>query len=633
MHATTRLFCLTLLAATVALPAWRMLGPFGGSVQGVRLAPSQPATIVVYTRDAQVFASHDRGVRWAPVSFPAEYHGVMHAFAIDPQNPRLWLAGVEDETGRASGVYRTTDAGEHWEQVAVLKGEAVWSLAMSAAHPGLAIAGTAKGVYRSSDSGSSWTRISAESYTDLRPVVSLAIDPRNADRIFAGTTHLPWRTSDGGKTWQSIHSGMLDDSDVFSVVIHPGNSATVYASACSGAYRSASGGTRWVRLATPKGTFRTYVVAVDPAAPTTVYAGTSGGLLRSENEGRTWEKISPHAVYAVDFEPGETGRIYFASTTGGILASDDRGKRLHELNAGFGNRQWIALVQAKSDLFAVSNESGSAGLYKSSDLGKTWSRLNSAALAATRLLAATPAGVLYAATPKQVLKSADGGQSWTPVGSLFSTSNVDALAISNDAKASLIVAAGERLLRLGAANQWQPLKASYTGRVRAISAADGILTVTTRSGVVSSKDSGATWEQCRNPATDVEWYDAARTPQGELLGATSHGLFRSADCADWSLVRSGLDASTVSTIYSDRVAGILYAGQGGVLYRSADGGATWTPIGGGSRSMPTRLALLPDHQDRIFGLFSRRGVAEWLLTSEPPASSASDKPSDKPGAQ
>ncbi|HYI97298.1 MAG TPA: hypothetical protein VEX68_27415 [Bryobacteraceae bacterium] len=617
MLATTRLVCLMLAGTTAMTPAWQMLGPFGGSAQGVRVAPSQPATVVVYTRDAQLFVSHDRGEKWIPRPFPVEYQTVMHAFVIDPENPSRWLAGVEDESGGASGIYGSNDAGDTWTRTPSMAGKAVWSLAVSPAHRGLVIAGTADGVYRSTDHGDSWERISPEQYGDLRPVVSLAIDSRSADTIFAGTTHLPWRTTDGGKTWHSIHTGMLDDSDVFSVVINPGIPGSVYASACSGAYRSVNGGTRWARLPTPKGTFRTYVVAVDPTVPTTVYAGTSGGLLRSENEGRTWLKISGHAVYAIDFEPARAGRVYFASTTGGILTTDDHGKNLRELSKGFGNRQWVALVGTKSSLFAAAVENHGAELYKSPDLGRTWSKVTTAGIGDVRFLAASNENdTLYAATRKQVLKSEDEGGSWTPIGSAFSAATIDALTVGE--ADTILVAAGDRLYRSQGKKGWTALDARYSGRVRAAGASGSIIAVVARSGLAFSKDGGASWEPCRSPNAGIEWYDVAWTGQGHLLAATSHGMFGSPDCAEWSPVRGGLDASTVSTVFIDRTGNVLLAVQRGEVYRSNDSGATWTASGdtSGTRSMPSRLIRMPDSKDRIFGLFARRGVADLPLGRE-----------------
>jgi len=116
-------------------------------------------------------------------------------------------------------------------------------------------AGADSGVYLTRDGGTSWKLISPPGDPELRPVVSLAFDPGDSKIIYAGTTHLPWRTSDGGATWQSIHTGMIDDSDVFSIQVDPHRPERVLASACSGAYASSDAAHHWKRFNTPTGAF------------------------------------------------------------------------------------------------------------------------------------------------------------------------------------------------------------------------------------------------------------------------------------------------------------------------------------------------------------------------------------------
>jgi photosystem II stability/assembly factor-like uncharacterized protein len=109
----------------------------------------------------------------------------------------------------------------------------------------------------------------------------------------------------------------------------------------------------------------------------------------------------------------------------------------------------------------------------------------------------------------------------------------------------------------------------------------------------------------------------------------------SPDCVSWSTVRKGLDASTVTAIYVDRPNELLLASQRGLVYRSADGGATWKAVTehGGNTSMPTRLLLLPGARDRIFALFARGGVAEWPLRPEVRDAADGGQPSGTSGKQ
>jgi hypothetical protein len=57
--------------------------------------------------------------------------------------------------------------------------------------------------------------VAAHLSRELQPVVSIATDSKDSTIIYAGTPHLPWKTVDDGEHWTSIHTGMVDDSDVF----------------------------------------------------------------------------------------------------------------------------------------------------------------------------------------------------------------------------------------------------------------------------------------------------------------------------------------------------------------------------------------------------------------------------------
>ena len=202
-----------------AAAAWKATGPFGGDAAIVRVLPSAPNHVLAAARNGLMFSSANGGASWTGVSFPGQFSGVLHALEVNPIAAGTWYAGIEGERSFTSGIYKTTDSGRSWKVLEGLKGKAVWSLALMPSDPDTLAAGTADGVYLSPDSGTSWRLISPPGNEELRPVVSLAFHPLNRSILYAGTTHLPWKTVDGGATWQSIHTGMIDDSDVFSIVV------------------------------------------------------------------------------------------------------------------------------------------------------------------------------------------------------------------------------------------------------------------------------------------------------------------------------------------------------------------------------------------------------------------------------
>ena len=352
-------------AALLALPlnaSWQGTGPFGGDAEFIRVSPAKPGLLVVATRNAMLYESRNGGASWDYLYFPRRLNGVVHTLQLNPREPDTWYLGLEDTTLPAkSGLYRTTDGGESWTLLDGLAGKPVWSLTLWSADPHRMAAGTADGVYLSNDGGDSWRRISPEDDKELRPVVSLAFDPGDSKVLYAGTTHLPWRTLDGGVTWESIHEGMLDDSDVFSITVDANRPTVVLASACSGVYRSMSSGKAWSRLPTPMGAFRVYLVTMDPRRADVIFAATSSGLLRSADRGATFKKVTTSVVRSVAFDPADADRVYAAALTAGILISTDGGASFHEASSGFADHNLTSLTGTGNVLYASSVYEGEGG--------------------------------------------------------------------------------------------------------------------------------------------------------------------------------------------------------------------------------------------------------------------------------
>ncbi len=623
-----RLLVPTLLAIS-AHAQWHAIGPFGGAAEVVRADPNHAGTVLAATRDGLLYRSTDSGASWTHLAFPAELSGTLHVLEIDRRRPGVWYVGIESDIAWNSGLYRTVDGGASWTLLPGLKGKAVWSLAIWEINPQVMAAGAADGIFLSRDDGESWRRISPQENAELRPVVALAFDPVHSEVLYAGTTHLPWRTIDGGATWQSIHDGMLDDSDVFSISVNPSRPPIVYASACSGAYRSITAGRQWTRLATPVSAFRTYLVTLDPRHPDTVFAATSAGLLKSSNAGAAFHKVSGASVKSIAFDPSRPGWMYFASATAGLMVSTDGGETLRESNRGFANRTVTGISGAGGLLYvSTAYDTGAGGLYVSSDLGAHLLPAGGAGLTGHQNLLLTAAmpgrpQVVFAAAYQGLWKSSDSGRSWAEVAAPANAS-VTALATVERKAAgkpdSLLAGTSSGLfLSLDDGATWTQAIARETAtatHVRLLQASpDSGVAAVTDSGAFASFDAGRTFAACGTPAPGIQWYSVAVRNAGAptVLAASSHGLFRSTDgCRTWSLMATGgLDAGTVSAVIAHpQNAAEFFAVQGGVVWRSIDGGLVWRPLNDTGRdgSYPAALLILPAAPDRLFAWFPRRGV-------------------------
>ena len=605
----------------VAYGDWQTTGPYGGDAELVRVVPKVRGFVLAGAHNGLLFSSSNGGASWTNIPFEGQLTGTLHALEVDPRATGTWYAGMEGDHEWTSGVYKTTDGGQTWNLLPGMRNKAVWSLALFPGKPDVIAAGSGDGIYRSLDGGASWTLISAPGNPEFRPVVSLAFDPANSDVLYAGTTHLPWRTTNGGASWELIHTGMIDDSDVFSIQVDSKRPESVFASACSGLYESSDSASHWKQLPTPKGAFRTWFVALDPRRSGVVFAGTTAGLLRSDDGGKIFRVVSTEAIRSMAFDPIVAERIFFASTTAGLMVSTDSGRTVHASNTGFTNRSFTALTGAHGVIYASSVfEPGTGGVYRTDNYGLRWQSTGAdraeQEIRAIRVDPEQP-GTLFAAGYHGLLKSKDSGKTWTSMPSPPITGAVTALAVlPHD---TVIAGTAQGVFVSNAGGPWQTVTSVPGGGISSLEmSGDRVIAALGKEGSSFSADGGVTWRSCGEPAPATIWYGLALdTAAGGLthtaLAATSAGLFRSTDdCQSWSRVTQGLQAATVSVVlfHPTRTAE-AFATQDGRVLRSMDDGRTWESIGDESadKIWPAALMVLPEVPDRLYALFPRRGVS------------------------
>lgn len=578
--------------------------------------------------------------------FPRGTPGVFNSVLIHPGDFGHFYAGLDAGDSPDSGVWESTDGGEHWSLMAGTRGSRIDSLAMSPANPGVIAAGTSKGVFLSADAGATWNRISAETDVEMQEITALAFDPIDTRTIYAGTPHLPWKTTDGGATWKSISTGLIDDSDIFSIRVDPNRPQLIFASACSGIYRSDSAGASWVKIHGIPGTHRrTHIIAEDPRNSDTIFAGTTLGLFKSPDGGKTWRHLSSEQVNWMVFDPGDPRKLYLATEYAGILKSADSGETFRSVNAGFSNHRLSQITSDGKRLYASSTYEGLfGGVFVSSDGGLEWTlRANEEALLGRNLhsLTASPNGVIFGASEDGILKSADAGKTWSPLpaprlvgrsGQPLASAGrprIHALrAVSLDpdkGKVTLLAGTDSGLFRssnLG--TTWEQVKAAgLTGiPVQAVyTPLNGVsrLAVRTGSGLFISVDAGRTWQPAMLPDNSYYLYDLA-LPAGRevaILAATSRGLLRSTDeGAHWQLVTDGLPAATVdSVLFNTEQKQEAFLVQYGTVYRTVNGGESWQSLSNdGLRDSAIRtLWFAPDLPRRIFALTAARGALVFDL--------------------
>ena len=635
-----------LILAVPGVAAWRLSGPFGGSARALAIDPQNRNLLLAGSRDSLLFRSDDAAASWRLLPFPGA-PGTFNALMIHPKETGHFYAGLDAGDSPDSGVWESKDGGQTWQPQAGLRGARIESLAMWPGDPHVLAAGTAKGVFLSADGGATWQRISRENDNEMQDITALAFDPKDSQIIYAGTPHLPWKTVDAGHTWRSIHDGLIDDSDIFSIRVNPLRPELLFASACSGIYRSDSGGDSWIKLQGIPGTHRrTHIISEDPAAPDVIYAGTTLGLFKSPDTGKTWRHLTAEQVNWMVFDPTEPRTLYLATEYAGILKSNNSGETFLPVNSGFSNHSLSQITGAGPNLFASSGYEGRfGGVFASIDGGLNWTlRANEEALAGRNLnsLAVSPTrtNLLFAASEDGVIKSADGGKTWTrllaqpravarpgaqPVGRL----RVNALRAVDSGKLALLLAGTESGLFLSSNSgaTWQQVKTPGIAGVPVVAIyappqGDSRLAVATRSGLFVSEDPGLDWHTAFLPDDSYYLYDLALPVDraAPILAATSRGALQSVDSGrSWTLVTNGVPASTVESIRfhpEQKLEAFLI--QYGKVYQTLDGGTSWTlfPSDGLEYSSVRRLWFAPGLPGRMIALSAARGALVFDLPQQ-----------------
>jgi len=303
---------------------WRLLGPFrGGKATSAAGVPGNPAVYYFGTAGSGVWKTVDGGQVWICVSDSVRLTGI-GAVAVAPSRPDTVYAGASG-FGPPAGLYRSTDAGGHWDLVA-LEGHGVASIAIDPRNPDVVMAAAADtGVLRTSDGGKTWKSVLPDSKAGG---VWLAFDPDDARNVYAGTRAILaggrggfgggggggagrgappvttpatdsqiFRSTDEGLTWTKTSPDGLPGGNfgTISLAVAPGTKGQrVYDYVAQGIFRSDDGGAHWSRATDdPRliGGGQFHDILVNPRDPNVLFA-TQTSLYRSTDAGKTWDSFT-----------------------------------------------------------------------------------------------------------------------------------------------------------------------------------------------------------------------------------------------------------------------------------------------------------------------------------------------------
>src|SRR5829696_8826647 len=408
--------------------SWEATGPLGGDVRALVIDPQDARRLYFGTIDGQMYTSADGGDNWSRVAGFNRPGLLIDQLIVDPRDSNVIYVAAHRHK-ESGGFFKTTDGGRTWREAEQLKGDGIHALTQSPKNPDLLFAGTNRGVWRSSDAGDRWEQLNTSATPGLINIESLAVDPRDSNVIYAGTWYLPYKTTDGGRTWNISKTGIIDDSDIFAIEIDDRNPNHVIASACSGIYETKNAGANWRKVqGIPSQSRRTRAILQHPSVPGVVYAGTTEGFWRSDKGGDpdSWMVTTSRQleINSIAVHPSRPDMIFIGTNNYGVMVSNDGGKSFTPTNGGFSGRFANAILadrETPNRVYAstINTATGGGFFFVSNDNGESWkpsmrsmpSRLITYAI----LQDARDANVIYLGTNLGVYRSTDRGTSWAPV--------------------------------------------------------------------------------------------------------------------------------------------------------------------------------------------------------------------------
>ncbi|HEY6928928.1 MAG TPA: YCF48-related protein [Thermoanaerobaculia bacterium] len=300
-----------------------------------------------------------------------------------------------------------------------------------------------------------------------------------------------------------------------------------------------------------------------------------------------------------------------------------------------------SLAIVRSDPSVLYLAAASSGFFKSTDEGATWTSLPSPApsvFAASIVPSPSSATTAYALVDGQIYRTGDGGGSWSakriPIDST-SVASVDSLSIDPSAPSILFAGAGDGVYKSTDEGLTWTRGSGINGDVEVIlshPARPSTLFAVLRSTVLSkSEDGGVTWKLTPGIVAAGHFGPIISSIIGDPNDAdivyvtTDQGLFRTLDGgATWTLLSQNLDVSGSSVLAIDpsRSASLYFSRSGSGLYRSTDAGASWTLSRSGlPQSSISSLAVDPQHPATVFastpdGVFASADSAlTWTRSS------------------
>ena len=598
--------------STDAGKTWKKMGlDLTQHISRIVIHPKDPNVVYIAAQGALysksphrgIYKSTDGGISWTKILYVDDKTGCAE-LSLDMNNPTILYAAMWEHGrlpwkvisgGPGSGLYKSTDGGDHWEKmqeglpkemgkmsIAVCRSNSdkVYALIESDSDKELG------GLFVSNNAGKSWSLVTNDHRLLQRAwyYIELFPDPLNDQTVYVMSAPA-LRSTDGGKTWE-ILSGT--HGDFHNLWINPNNSNNMIISNDGGAAISVNKGKTWSTQSNMP-TAQFYRINVDNQFPYRIYGGQqdntsvsiasrelgSGGISNA-----SWTASAGGESAFLAFDPNDPRYVLGGSYLGTIEVLDTKSKAATNIMAApiqYLGRDakdmkyrynWNApIIWSKHEPNTYYH--GAQFLLRTTDMGKTWTE-------------ASPD-----LTRNEKEKQGKGGGPYTN----------EAVGAENYGTLSYVMESP------------QEKGVIWTG------SDDGLVYLT--------KDAGAHWQnvtpsglqECLINSIEVSPHDKATayiaTTRYKFNDHTP-GLFKTTDYGKtWVKINTGIPVNAFTRVVreDEKRKDLLFAGTELGVFISWNGGKEWLPF---QLNLPvTPITDLRIHKDDLIAATSGRSF--WIL--------------------
>jgi photosystem II stability/assembly factor-like uncharacterized protein len=513
-----------------------------------------------------LYKSTDGGANWTKIFYASSQAGIID-MVMPTQNPSIIYIAAWDRirtntesitSGPATKVYRSFDAGGTWLPISGLPqtDNGRIGLAISPTSPSTLSAiiantdGDLKGIYRTTNTGATWTNVainvvSQNIYNGMGWYFGKTVVSSTGD-IYALGIDL-WRYKNN--TWENITEMAYDvHVDMHDLIV---NGNELYLATDGGAYKSDNNGTTW-RDIENIATTQCYRVSISPHAKNKYWVGAqdNGTVVGNKSGINQWNIIQRGDGFKAEFLASVKRTFFVEQQQGNIWMTRDSGATFENATLGIqlADRRGWDMPYFASDFIGQKFYTGTERVYRSNfstqlnwqpiSLDLTKGNLFGEQFHFISCLAESKQeeGVVYAGTSDGNLWSYEQN-SWFKISNTLPDRYVTSIRTSPSNKNTIYVTHSgykdndntpliHRSLDKG--STWQPIKGNLPDLALndiciLPKHQDSILFVATDGGVYASKNKGQEWQRLGKNMPYVPVYELELDTLNRLLVAATHG--------------------------------------------------------------------------------------------------------------